>query len=231
LKRVKDKQGYTLVELLIVIGIMMLIAGMSTFALTMFLAQDRLANQGGRIRQFMQQQRVHARTTRIDRRIIFDFTRRSMLVYSAGPDNTFGSYDNPGPDDVFEEEFMLDKGLWFEKAVMKLTVYQGEGGTEPFFPEAQQGAAPLPYNQAPYRTGALRFQRDGKVAIEKLTPQTGIVEPSLNFDVSTSAWEANKDADIIIASKGERKRLLIDVKPLLGSVDCKVEELQGIPQP
>jgi len=225
LKDRRDQHGYTLVELLIVIGIMLIIAGMSTFALAMFLSEDKLANEGGRIDLFIQQQRQHARTTRIDRRIVFDFVRRSMLVYSAGQDNTFGSYTNPG-DDVFEEEFMLAKGLWFEKAAIKLSEYQGG---KPFFPEVESGSAPLPYNQAPYLTGALRFKRDGTIAIEKLTPTTGTVQESLNFDVPTSAFDTNKDADIIIAAKGQKKRLLIDIRPLAGSVDYKVEELQGIP--
>jgi type II secretory pathway pseudopilin PulG len=231
LNRAKNTRGFTLVELLIVISILIAVTGMSTFALLMFLAEDKLTNTGDRIELYFRQQRQHARTTRIDRRIIFDFVRRSMLVYSAGPNNTFGSYDAPDPDDVYEEEFTLDtdtiNSLWFEKAVIKLSDYQGGGASAPYFPAYKEDPnIPPPGNQAQYQTGALRFARDGTIAIEKLVPATGALEESLNLDVPTSSWDTNKDADIIIAMKGEKRRLLIDVRPLSGSVDSKVAQLQ-----
>jgi hypothetical protein len=58
---------------------------------------------------------------------------------------------------------------------------------------------------------------------------TGAATDSLSFDVSTSDWEADKNADIIIISRGEPQRLLIDVRSLGGQVDSKVARLKTTP--
>jgi len=225
MKERRDKYGFTIVELLIVIGVMLTIGGMSVYAVTQFLREDRLVIEGQKIELWMRQQREQARALRQDRRVIFDFVRRSLRVYSAGIDNAFGSFSNPG-DDVFEEEFFLDKGMSFERAVIKASDYQGGAA---YFPELSGGEPPTAFSHANYETGAIVFKRSGKIDMEKYTPLTGAATDSLSFDVSTSDWETDKNADIIIISRGEPKRLLIDVRSLGGQVDSKVARLKTTP--
>jgi len=215
--------GYTLVELLIVIGIMLTIAGMSVYAVTMFLKEDKLAYEGTKIELLMRRLREEAHTTRIDRRVIFDFVRRSMIVYRAGDDNTFGSLNAPklGAENPLEEVF-LDQGMWFEKAIMKASDY---GGGKPFFPEDMGGEPPRLVDHPDARTGCLTFKRDGTITIGTIIPSSGVVTQEV--DISTSDWDAGTDADIIIAMRGEARRLLIDVRSLAGAVRSRVGMMSG----
>jgi prepilin-type N-terminal cleavage/methylation domain-containing protein len=223
MKPAGNKKGFTLVELLIVISIILALSAISVTTVLMFISEDKLSLEGDKIEVFLRRQRQRVRTTRMERRVILDFVRRSMRVYSPGQDRVFGSPDNidAGEDDTLEEEFFLDKGLYFQRAVMKLEDYLGP---EPFFENVEEELMPSADTYDEYVTGALLFKRDGTIELQKITPGTGEVddESSINLDVSTTKWHLNEDADIIIALKAEPKRLLIDVKPGAGRFVSKV---------
>lgn len=233
MRRSGNDSGFTMAEMIIVIGVMLSLFAVSYAAISAFLKEDALALQGQRLEVFFGKQRQRVRTTRIERRVVFDFVRRSMLVYTPGPDKIFGAPGNDaGEDDRLEEEVFLDKGLFFEKAVMTLDEFSGGSGDwqmRPFFeyddPEKDMPAA---NEHDQFLTGALLFKKDGTIVIQKIRPGTGQLDESIssvNLDVSTSKWHTNSDADIIIANRGELKRLLIDVKPLAGKVAAKVARL------
>lgn len=242
--------GFTLVELLIVMGVILAIASMSVFAVTMFLREDRMSFEGKKIEALIREQREKARTTRLDRRLIFDFVRRSILIQAATGQNVFPTYNPnlPGTDDTtkcdpnFIKEEFLGSGMWFEKAIILKKNYTGG---DPYFPEenvvttlaaatgagagkdtnTKVGPMPLVKDHINADTTSIRLRRDGTIGIEKYNIAKGVAQESLSYDVPTSAYNSDADADIIIALKGEKKRLLIDIRPLSGTVESQVTQL------
>jgi len=229
------KSGFTLIELIIVIGIITTLSMMSVGVIYVIIAEDELVTEGQNIQDTILRYANKARVERTPYRIIFDFGRGSLRVYTSGIDRKFGSIDDSDAyaDDKLEKEFMLPRGMYFERAVITLD----ESGEQPPSPDPDEE---LPDPNFRNVTGAILLHPNRYMELQKIIPGEGTIQEDeeeeedweeedddeINLDISETKWIASIDADIIVSKYGERKKILIDVRPLVGKIYFKVDLLQ-----
>ncbi len=234
----QHRNGFTLIEIVSVLGILMFLAGVSYSVIFVILREDELLTEGQNIADIIRLYANKARTRRIPHRIIFDFGRGSMCIFSAGPDRRFGTEDDleAYEDDFKEGEHFLPRSMYFERAIITHKEFEGPHNR----PLTDLDVKRREPNQN-YATGTLLLHPDRYIEMQRLVPRTGKVaeyiwergeeegeegDTSNILDVPETKWIKSVNADIIIAKYNERKRVLIDIRPLTGRVYVKVDTLK-----
>ena len=233
-----NRNGFTLIEIITVLGILLFLSGISYSVIFFIIREDELLTEGQQVADIIRLYASRARTRRIPHRIIFDFGRGSMRIFSAGPDRRFGTEDDleAYEDDFMEEEHFLPRSMYFERAIMKYEEFDGYNR-----PPTDLDEDLYDPNQN-YTTGALLLHPNRYIEMQLLVPGTGKVPENTGeeededeeeeettgniFDVPETKWIKSVNADIIIAKYNERKKVLIDIRPLTGRVYVKVNTLQ-----
>jgi len=238
-----NRNGFTLIEIITVLGILLFLSGISYSVIFIIIREDELLTEGQQIADIIRLYASRARTKRIPHRIIFDFGRGSLRIFSAGPDRRFGTEDDleAYEDDFMEEEHFLPRSMYFERAVMTYEEFEG-----PYSKPPTDLDEDLYDPNQNYTTGTLLLHPDRYIEMQLLVPATGKVpentveededeededeeeeETTGNiFDVPETKWIKSVNADIIIAKYNERKKVLIDIRPLTGRVYIKVNALK-----
>ncbi|MFH1549451.1 MAG: type II secretion system protein [Planctomycetota bacterium] len=234
----QNRNGFTLIEIITVLGILMFLSGISYSVIFIIIREDELLTEGQQIADIIRLYASKARTKRIPHRIIFDFGRGSMRIFSAGPDRRFGTEDDleAYEDDFMEEEHFLPRSMYFERAIMTHEEFEG-----PYSRPLTDLDEDLYDPNQNYTTGTLLLHPNRYIEMQLLVPGTGKVPENTGeededeeeeettgniFDVPETKWIKSINADIIVAKYNERKRVLIDIRPLTGRVYVKVNALK-----
>ncbi len=221
-----SNSGFTLIELLIVMGIVLLLCGMS-FGVILAIARDEaLISKSQEIKNTVREFSSKARAQKRPYRIIFDFGRGSMRIFSSGLDGKFGSIENheAGKDDVLEREIILPRSMYFERAITEPP--DGEDGNP--LRQPKDVSEPLPDPNENDQVGSLLLHGERYIEIQEIIPldntivRTGTEEM---LDVPTTDWEACTNADIIIGKYGSKKKILIDITQASAQIKTKLAEL------
>ncbi len=189
----KKTAGFTMLELIIVMAIIMTLSAISITVIQMIARDQAMSKTTTRIENLIAKYRDAAMRTHDSYQIIFDRHRNSIRVFWCGPD---GVLDRPGDanagrDDELVEEMFLDWDMQFDKAVIeKQYMLDKDGNVMPAPPDDPDVGRP-DYNgkiyddeeeeeeeeeERVYATGVLILHTDGSIELAKMRPEPGNFE-------------------------------------------------------
>ncbi len=219
--------GFTLIELIVVMGIILFLCGISFGVILTIVRDEALISKAQEIKNVVREFSSKARSQKRPYRIIFDFGRGSMRIFSSGLDGKFGSFEDQkaGEDDVLERELLLPRSMYFERAITPPpNDEEGNPRRQP-----KKVGDPLPDPNENDEVGALLLHGERYIEIQRIIPlnntivQTGTDEM---LDVPTTDWEACTNADIIIGKYGSHKKILIDIMQASAQIKVKIAKLK-----
>lgn len=220
------KSGFTLVELMVVVGIIILLMGVSIPAISVFMRSKSLENAGQTIQTVFMLARRATVTKKVKHRVIF-FARKidGSTVYGAKIYRQATLFDNtagkPGESrgGYMDQEYLFPEGL-----------------TPQLFYTGQTGAQSIP-NSAPPAINSIQLDKDGNSAIYsgKLEFQKngslqfgGSYKDVGSFDLERALDDGDKitppavPADILVTRKASIKSCYVDIDPGSGRTYVRV---------
>ena len=249
----KNKAGFTLLELIIVMAIIMTISGISLTVIQMIARDQAMSTTAIKIENLITKYRNKTMSTQDPYQIIFDRHRNSIRVFWCGIDGVLDKQGdaNAGRDDILVEELFLDWDMKFDKAVIERQYMRNANDKTAPMPPDDPDAEHSDYNgkqdedDEVYAAGALILHADGSIEFAKVRPAPGnfqnvplyqggegaALEDEPALDVAHSKFGKKIDAEIIISRAGERKRILIEINPNTGKVSTKITVMEKEDEP